>query len=293
MERVDLNDMALFVATVQAGSLSAAAGQLRLPKSRLSRRLTALEAALGSKLLDRGRSGVRLNELGEDFFRRARLMLDCAEQAVCSVRQSLDEPQGLLRLSPSLEMQRLFLEPHLADFLRQHPAVALDICVENRRVSLIQDGIDIALRIGAPAQDDVVARRIGTLNFGLYAAPDYLATHPPINTPQDVTQHPLLHKGDGSDWRLLNGAQRQGIAAGKRVTANDAFLLAQLAREGVGIALLPNLPALTASLTRVLPGWATEALPLHALYFKNRGFAPAVRRFVDWFTAVFTRESRT
>lgn len=99
MERTDLNDIALFAATVQAGSLSRAAEQLCLPKSRLSRRLTALEESLGSKLMDRTRSGVRLNELGEGFYRHARMMLDCAEQAVGSVRQSLDAPQGVLRLS--------------------------------------------------------------------------------------------------------------------------------------------------------------------------------------------------
>ena len=112
MERTDLNDIALFAATVQAGSLSRAAEQLCLPKSRLSRRLTALEESLGSKLMDRTRSGVRLNELGEGFYRHARMMLDCAEQAVGSVRQSLDAPQGVLRLSVSVEIQRALLEPY-------------------------------------------------------------------------------------------------------------------------------------------------------------------------------------
>jgi hypothetical protein len=97
MERIDLNDMRFFVATVQAGSLSRAAEQLNLPKSRLSRRLTELETALGSKLIDRSRNGVRLNELGEPFYRHAVMMLECADNAVGSVAQSLSTPQGLLR----------------------------------------------------------------------------------------------------------------------------------------------------------------------------------------------------
>ena len=173
MERTDLNDIALFAATVQAGSLSRAAEQLCLPKSRLSRRLTALEESLGSKLMDRTRSGVRLNELGEGFYRHARMMLDCAEQAVGSVRQSLDAPQGVLRLSVSVEIQRALLEPHLADYLRRYPDVALEVVMDNRRISLIQDGIDVALHVGEPAQDDVVARHIASFAFGLYASADY------------------------------------------------------------------------------------------------------------------------
>ena len=286
MERTDLNDIALFAATVQAGSLSCAAKQLCLPKSRLSRRLTALEESLGSKLMDRTRSGVRLNELGESFYRYAQMMLDCAEQAVGSVQQSLDVPQGVLRVSVSLEVQRGILEPHLADYLRRYPQVALEVVVENRRISLIQDGIDVALRVGAPAQEDVVARQLASFAFGLYASADYLAAHAPLETPENLAQHALLHKFDGSDWLLRRGIERYHLRAKKRVSANDAFLLARLAAAGEGIALLPQLPALTNGLQRVLPEWATESLPLYALYYKNRGFAPTVRSFIDWLAAV-------
>ena len=286
MERTDLNDIALFAATVKAGSLSCAAKQLCLPKSRLSRRLTALEESLGSKLMDRTRSGVRLNELGESFYRHAQMMLDCAEQAVGSVQQSLDVPQGVLRVSVSLEVQRGILELHLADYLRRYPQVALEVVVENRRISLIQDGIDVALRVGAPAQEDVVARQLASFAFGLYASADYLAAHAPLETPENLAQHALLHKFDGSDWLLRRGIERYHLRAKKRVSANDAFLLARLAAAGAGIALLPQLPALTNGLQRVLPEWATESLPLYALYYKNRGFAPTVRSFIDWLAAV-------
>ena len=286
MERTDLNDIALFAATVKAGSLSCAAKQLCLPKSRLSRRLTALEESLGSKLMDRTRSGVRLNELGESFYRHAQMMLDCAEQAVGSVQQSLDVPQGVLRVSVSLEVQRGILELHLADYLRRYPQVALEVVVENRRISLIQDGIDVALRVGAPAQEDVVARQLASFAFGLYASADYLAAHAPLETLENLAQHALLHKFDGSDWLLRRGIERYHLRAKKRVSANDAFLLARLAAAGEGIALLPQLPALTNGLQRVLPEWATESLPLYALYYKNRGFAPTVRSFIDWLAAV-------
>ena len=169
MERIDLNDMRFFVATVQAGSLSRAAEQLNLPKSRLSRRLTELETALGSKLIDRSRNGVRLNELGEPFYRHAVMMLECADNAVGSVAQSLSTPQGLLRISVSSEVLQLVITPHLSRYLRRYPEVSLEISMENRQINMIQDGIDIALRIGMPQQEDLVAKQVGSINLGIYA----------------------------------------------------------------------------------------------------------------------------
>ncbi|MDO4642484.1 MAG: LysR family transcriptional regulator [Cardiobacteriaceae bacterium] len=303
MERTDLNNIALFAAIVQAGSLSRAAEQLCLPKSRLSRRLTALETALGSKLMDRDRNGVRLNELGENFYRHAIMMLDCAEQAVGSVHNSLAEPQGLLRISVSIEIQRAYLEPYLADYLRRYPAVTVEILMDNRRINMIQDGIDLALRLGALTQEDIVARHIANITFGLYASADYLTAHPPIHEPQDLTQHTLLHKTDGVDWLLQHTANENPsittannqtpststekkrpyhVETKKRILANDAYLLAHLASTGAGIALLPHIGTLTTSLSRILPEWAPKPVPLHALYYKNRGFAPTVRSFIDW-----------
>lgn len=286
MERTDLNDIALFAATVQAGNLSRAAELLGVPKSRLSRRLTALEESLGSKLMDRTRSGVRLNALGERFYRHAQMMLDCAGQAVGSVRQCLDAPKGVLRVSVSVEVQRGFLEPHLPDYLHRFPEVALEVVMDNRRISLIQDGIDVALRIGAAALDDVVARRLTTFAFGLYASADWLAAQPPLLHPADVAGQPLLFKADGVEALLRRGNERYPLRAPKRVSANDAFLLARLAASGAGIALLPDVPVLTAGLARVLPEWATEPLPLSALYYKNRGLVPTVRSFVDWLAEI-------
>ena len=200
MERIDLNDMRFFVATVQAGSLSRAAEQLNLPKSRLSRRLTELETALGSKLIDRSRNGVRLNELGEPFYRHAVMMLECADNAVGSVAQSLSTPQGLLRVSVSSEVLQLVITPHLSRYLRRYPEVSLEISMENRQINMIQDGIDIALRIGMPQQEDLVAKQVGSINLGIYASIDYLAQYGTPQTPNELAQHTLLHKSDGREW---------------------------------------------------------------------------------------------
>ncbi|KGQ69594.1 hypothetical protein OA57_10925 [Chelonobacter oris] len=288
MERIDLNDMRFFVATVQAGSLSRAAEQLHLPKSRLSRRLTELETALGSKLIDRSRNGVRLNELGEPFYRHAVMMLECADNAVGSVAQSLGTPRGLLRISVSSEVLRLGLTPHLAQYLRCYPDVSLDISMENRRVNMIQDGIDVALRIGLPLQEDLVAKQVGAISLGLYASIDYLRRHGTPQTPTDLAQHTLLHKSDGRDWLLHKDGKSEKISAAKRVCANDAELLAQLVGDGIGIALLPEMGGLIRSdWVRLLPDWTLETVPLYAIYYKNRGFVPTVRSFVAFVADVF------
>ncbi|HDR1345751.1 TPA: LysR family transcriptional regulator [Pasteurella multocida] len=290
MERIDLNDMRFFVATVQAGSLSRAAEQLNLPKSRLSRRLTELETALGSKLLDRGRNGVRLNELGEPFYRHAMMMLECADSAVNSVAQSLSTPQGLLRISVSSEVLRQLVAPHLSRYLRRYPEVSLEISMDNRRVNMIQDGIDIALRIGLPQQEDLVAKQVGLIELGVYAAAGYLAQHDTPHTPSQLAQHTLLHKSDGRDWLFSQGGKNEKVTAVKRVASNDASVLAQLVDDEIGIALLPQMGDLiNPTWIRLLPDWTLEPVPLYAIYYKNRGFVPTVRSFVEFMAQVGTQ----
>ena len=288
MERIDLNDMRFFVATVQAGSLSRAAEQLNLPKSRLSRRLTELETALGSKLIDRSRNGVRLNELGEPFYRHAVMMLECADNAVGSVAQSLSTPQGLLRISVSSEVLQLVITPHLSRYLRRYPEVSLEISMENRQINMIQDGIDIALRIGMPQQEDLVAKQVGSINLGIYASIDYLAQYGTPQTPNELAQHTLLHKSGGRGWRLHVNGKSEKITSAKLVTTNDAELWAQLVGDGIGIALLPEMGTLIKpEWVRLLPDWQLDSVPLYAIYYKNRGFVPTVRSFVEFMAEIF------
>ena len=288
MERIDLNDMRFFVATVQAGSLSRAAEQLNLPKSRLSRRLTELETALGSKLIDRSRNGVRLNELGEPFYRHAVMMLECADNAVGSVAQSLSTPQGLLRVSVSSEVLQLVITPHLSRYLRRYPEVSLEISMENRQINMIQDGIDIALRIGMPQQEDLVAKQVGSINLGIYASIDYLTQYGTPQTPSELGQHTLLHKSDGREWLFHQNCKSEKITTAKRVTTNDAELLAQLVGDGIGIALLPEMGTLIKpEWVRLLPDWQLDSVPLYAIYYKNRGFVPTVRSFVEFMAEIF------
>lgn len=174
MGNVDLNDIRLFVAVVQAGSFSKAADLVNIPKSRLSRRISRLEADLGITLMDGSKRGVLLNEVGEQFYLRAQEMMQAAQAAVNIVQGKQDTPSGLLRLSVSTEVGRGFLMLHLAEYMRRYPDVWLEIEINNKKVNMIQDGIDIALRLGLPAGDNVVARKLTDIELGLFAAESYL-----------------------------------------------------------------------------------------------------------------------
>ncbi|MCW9714845.1 LysR family transcriptional regulator [Avibacterium sp. 21-594] len=287
MQQIDLNDMRFFVTVIQSGSLTHAAEQMNVPKSRLSRRLTELENQLGSKLLDRNRNGVRLNDLGEHFYQHALIAVEAAESAVNSVADCLATPRGLLRISVSSEILRYWLTPHLSHYLQQHPDVELNITMENRRANLLQEGVDIALRIGELDLDDVVAKHLLDIDSGVYASPHYLKANGTPLTPQELKNHRLLHKSDGKHWLFKQGNQRELIQGKKALQANDASVLAQLVEDSYGIALLPELSGLIQPhWQKLLPDWQVESVPLYAIYYKNRGLAPTVRTFVNFLSEI-------
>ena len=284
-EKIDLNDMRLFVAVVRAGSLSKASELLGVSKSRLSRRLTGLENALGTTLLDRGRRGILLNELGTQFFQQAEAMLQCAEQAVAGVQRGLDEPRGRLRIFISTEILRDVLAPHLGDYLRRYPAVNMEVQTQNAPVNMIQTGIDVAFRMGDLRSNDMVARKIREWRLGLYATAPYLAEYPPIVIPEDLEQHQLLQKYDGPEWVLHKNQRHVVVHGAKRLLSNDFNLLEKLVEAHQGIALLPEYMARHGMWQRILPDWQIESVPLHLLYYKNRGGVPVIRSFVEFVSA--------
>ena len=281
MDKVSLDDIRWFVVVAQAGSLSRAAELTGIPVSRLSRRLTELEQALGTKLMDRGKKGVRLNPMGERFFEHGQHMLQQAHAALASVQEKLAQPSGLLRLSVAGDVYHYLLAPILPDYLSTYPEVQLDIQLSHHKIGMIQDGVDIALRAGTIDNDDVVARSVTTLAFGLFASPEYLARHGTPHTPHDLYQHQLLAQSLTLPWRFQHQQQTVSIKPLPRVATNDFLAVEKLVHQGAGIGLL--LSAASASgLVPVLQDWQLPSAPLSLLYYKNRGAMPAVRSFAQW-----------
>lgn len=283
---VSLDDMQLFVCVVQAGSLSHAADATGIPVSRLSRRMTELEHALGTQLISRGKKGVALNEVGQRFFERAQRMLQEAQLAIAGVQNSLEKPSGLLRISVAFDVYHFVLAEHLPSYLTAYPDVRLDIELAAKKVNMLQSGIDIALRVGTLENENVVAKTVLQQQFGIFAHADYLQAHGTPQHPSDLYHHSIISQALTLPWRLSKQPHTLEVAPPARVACQDFFSVEKLLQQGMGLGLLPQLiSARSGGLVQVLGDWQLPSVSVSAIYYKNRGAVPAVRSFVDWLVA--------
>lgn len=283
MEQISLDDMRLFVAVVQAGSLSHAQELTTIPVSKLSRRLTRLEQALGTKLIHRGKKGVTLNEVGERFFMQAQMMLQQAQFAVESVQESLQRPKGLLRISVTSDIFRSLIQPHLAEFLNLYPDVNLELNISHKKVNMIQDGIDLAVRVGTVDNDNVVAKAWKTIHFGLFASPVYLEKYGLPENPSDLYRHQIISQMYTLPWRFEFEQRSVEITPVSRVSCNDFGLVECQIRQGNGLGILPiTQPNEHEDLIRLLPEWQLASVPISLIYYKNRGAVPTIRGFIEF-----------
>lgn len=283
LQKIDLNDMKLFVSVVQAGSLTKASELLCMPKSHLSRHLTELEESLGTRLMDRSRRGIVLNELGSRFYLHAQEMLRFAQIAIDDVHQNLQHPSGLLRLSVSTEVGRGLLMQHLPEYFKRYPAVQLEVQIDNRKVNMIQDGIDIAFRIGALNNENVVARKLTEIKLGVFASPRYLAEYGTPQNPHELYGHHLIYKYDGPEWLFHQKNQTVHIQHHHKLSCNDFNLAGQMVADDVGIALLPLFDNLIREdWVQLFTEWQIDSVPLYLVYYKNRGATSTVRSMIEF-----------
>jgi DNA-binding transcriptional LysR family regulator len=287
---IDPNDLMVFARVADLGSFSKAATRLGWPKSSVSRRIAQLEPQLGERLLLRTTRRQTLTEFGQQLLEHARqvVMEVDAVMALREHRQAL--PSGRLRVSMPSDFANLLLADSLAAFVAMHPGIALELDLSPRRVDLLGEGFDIAVRMGDLPDDTLLAaRRLAEFANGLYAAPAYLAEHGEPTIPDDLAMHNavrmLAGNSEPSGWTLLQGDARwQGVPPG-RATANSPELLIRLARAGVGIAAVPDYFAAPdvrrGELSRVLPSWCLPSATAWAV-FPGRKLMPAKTRvFVD------------
>jgi len=287
---IDPNDLLVFARVADLGSFSKAAERLGWPKSTVSRRITTLETQLGERLLLRTTRRQTLTEFGQQLLDHARqvvLEVD-AVSALREHRQAL--PSGRLRVSMPSDFANLLLVDALAAFVAMHPGITLELDLSPRRVDLLGEGFDVAVRMGNLPDDNLLAaRRLTQFSNGLYAAPNYLAEHGEPATPADLAQHQAVRllggNGEPVSWTLARGDERwQGVPPG-RATANSPELLIRLARAGLGLAGVPDYFALPdvrqGALRRVLPDWCLPSITAWAV-FPGRKLMPAKTRvFLD------------
>ena len=289
-QHIDPNDLLIFASVAELGSFSRAAERLGLPKSTVSRRLAALEQRLGERLLTRTTRRQSLTEFGLQLLEHARQVASEVEAVAALSERRQATPSGRLRVSMPSDFANLLLADMLAAFMALHPAITLDLDLSPRRVDLLGEGFDVAVRMGDLPDDALLtARRLAVFPNGLYAAPDYLAERGEPQHPDDLARHEAIRllrgNGEPAPWTLLKDALRwEGVPPG-RASANSPELLIRMARAGAGIAAVPDYFALPdvrrGALRRVLPDWC---LPTHMAWavFPGRKLMPAKTRvFID------------
>jgi len=286
-EEFDLNEMAIFVHVVEAGSFTGAAKNLGLPKSTVSRKITQLEERLGIRLIQRTTRSLRLTDTGTAYYNHCARILSEIEEANIAVTQMQSTPTGTLRITAPVLFGSTVLSSLVAEYMEQHPQVSIDMVLSDQKLDLVQEGIDIAFRIGQLEDSSLIGRHLGDVRGLLCASPDYLRRHGSPNHPQDLSDHTLLSSPDWNSWTLVGPDQQESnVQVKPRLQVNDFASLYTLALSGVGIAPLPMLIAASAirsqNLVPVLCDWPFETSPIHALYPSNRHLSAKVRSFVEF-----------
>lgn len=288
MEQRDLNDLATFAAIAQAGSITGAAVRLGLPKSNVSRRLARLEARLGVQLLERNTRSSRLTSVGTCYADFCRMMVEEADAADALVDQSLAEPAGELRISASVLIGQQIIAPAIAAYSKSHPKVRIVLELSNARTSLIDDGFDLAFRIGENQDSSMMVQAVTSYHLNLYASPAYLADHGVPAKPEDLENHRCLVMGVGSTqsvWTFQRDDETVEVPVDRSVVINDFLTLRNLAVADGGLTLLPAYAARSeereGALNRVLSDWNSFHAVLSAIYPSRRGASIKQRAFIE------------
>ena len=291
------NDLLLFARVIDEGSFTRAAARLGLPKSTVSRRVAALEAELGERLLLRTTRKLTVTDFGLAVLEHAHHVVEDVAAATSLAQSRQIEPSGRLRVTMPSDMASIVLAPLLAEFVRKYPAIALEVDLSARFVDLIGENFDVAIRMGDLRDDaSLAARRIAVFTSSLYAAPSYLTRRGTPSEPEALMEHDTLRilgrTGEPMPWILVRGEQRwEGIPPG-RATANSPDLLMRMALEGVGIAVINDhfaLPFLKrGELVQVLSDWQMPSVSAWAVFPGRRLMPARTRVFLDALAAKFT-----
>ena len=288
----DLNDLQFFAMVVEHGGYAAAERASGIPKSRLSRRISQLEGDLGVRLLQRSTRKFSVTDVGQSVYRHAQTMLAEAQAARDAVDALSAEPRGLVRVSVPVDVSQQMLSLLMPGFLAAFEQVRVQLLVSNRRVDVISEGIDVAIRVRNRLDDDgeLVLRRFGDVNLLLVASPEYLGKSGEPTKPSDLAGHETLSMSEDEarqSWELHGpGDAVESVPIRPRIMSQDFSVLLAAAKAGLGIALLPE-PACAEAVRRgelrvVLRDWRLPQGICHAVFPSRRGLLPAVRVFIDF-----------
>jgi len=289
-------DIQAFIAVVDAGSFTAAADRLGSAKSAVSRRVSALEERLGVQLLHRTTRVLNLTETGRSFYDHGARILADLEEAEAAVQQEHGELRGTLRFALPLSFGVRHMCGPIATFSKQHPRVRFDLDLNDRRVDLIEDNFDVALRIGHLSDSSLIARRLFDVRAVVCGSPHYLNVHGVPETPDDLHDHQCLVYSNTSDpekWNYVdaNGDQ-DSIRVNSAMAASSGDFLCNAAAHGLGLVIQPTFIAAqairTGNLVPVLTDYSWPISPAYAVYPPTRHLSYRVRAFIDFLADKFS-----
>ncbi|MCZ2723721.1 LysR family transcriptional regulator [Marinomonas sp. 15G1-11] len=279
----------VFVAVVENGSFSKAAEALGTSKSAVSKRISLLENTLGVKLLHRTTRRLSLTEAGEHYFQHAHKAIAAATEGIDAVTQLQGKPKGILKVSTPMSFGRLHLAPLVTDFLNHYPEIKLNIIMDDKKIDLVENGFDVAIRAGDMQDSTLVARRLASCRSVVCASPAYLKRHGTPSSPDELTQHNCIrfaYDHYGNEWVFKKQNQCKKIKVNGNYQVNNSEALQTAALAGLGIAKIPTFViGQDLSKKQLIPLFEEYTLPMQTFYavFPERRHLPAkVRVFLDF-----------
>ena len=291
MDRIDA--MQAFVAVADLQGFAPAARKLGLSPSGVTRLIAALEQRLGARLLQRTTRSVTLTDIGTRYLERARRILADVDEAEGSAQDERTRPSGRLVVSAPVGFGRLHVSPVMSAYLKRYPEVSAELRLADRMVNLVEDGIDLAVRIGHLADSSLVARHVGEMRRIVVASSGYLQQRGEPNTPEAIASHETIQFGAmtaSPDWRFVEDGREIRVACTPRFTTNSADAAIQYAEQGGGLTRVLAYQAADAikggRLRVVLAQFEQPPLPIHIVYPTSRLLSAKVRAFIDLVTDI-------
>jgi DNA-binding transcriptional LysR family regulator len=285
---LDLNDIVVFARVVEAGSFTAAARLLGMPKTTVSRRIAALEREVGVRLLQRTTRSLSITDAGRHYYQQSSQALRTIEDANLHLAEARAEPTGTIRISAPVGFGAFFLTDTIFELLAVHPKTRVELQLTDDQLNIIENGIDLAFRTGVLADSTLVARKLGSTHRILCASPDYLARRGAPAAVAELARHDCLVAGPsaaGALWTLDGPEGRETVTVSGRLAANEMQTVLAAAIAGFGIAQLPHRNAEgcieDGRLRRVLEDYTTPVGGLYAVYPSSRHLSPLVKTFIE------------
>ncbi|NWB99955.1 LysR family transcriptional regulator [Pseudomonas gingeri] len=284
-----LNAMAVFVRVVERGSFSAVARELQTSQPTISKILKALETELGGKLIARSTRQLSLTDEGQRYYSECRQILAAVDNAEHSFQSGREQVAGSLRIGSSVSFGRLQIASRLPDFLASYPQLDIDLQLNDQNQDLVEEGLDVSLRIGELGDSNLIARRIGDTQRITVANAAYLSRRGEPRTPEQLSEHNCLQfnlLNSQNLWHYEKDGQRYSVRIKGNAQSNNSEAIREMVLGGLGIALSPvwlfaeDLKA--GRVMAVLPDYQTQSLPIYAVFPANRRQSARVKAFVDY-----------